>query len=80
MALYAQSGATLETSGYSVHQSEITNSMEQELLEKLVSPQIFKKFPAFYRTRKFDIPPPAPILSQIHPIHGFLSYLSKVFF
>jgi hypothetical protein len=44
------------------------------LLEKLISPQLAMKFPAFYATRRLikgvhNSPPLAPILSEINPFH-----------
>ena len=44
------------------------------LLEKLTGSQLVKKFPAFYKTRRFiaaftSPKPPVHILSQINPFH-----------
>jgi hypothetical protein len=52
------------------------------LLEKLTVPQLIKKFPAFYVTRRFIIafttPSPVAILSQINPAHISLSHFLKI--
>ena len=46
------------------------------LLQKLLVPQIVKKFPTFYGTRRFitvfitALPSLVPVLSQINPVHG----------
>jgi hypothetical protein len=45
------------------------------LPEKLIDPQLLKKFPAFYGTRRLVAtftrsPPPLPILCKIYPVHA----------
>jgi hypothetical protein len=50
----------------------------RDLFEKITVIQLFKKFPAFYRTiivfTTARHPPPDPILSQLHPGHIFPPY------
>jgi hypothetical protein len=55
------------------------------LSEKLTVPQLVKKFPAFYDTRKFNTAFTSVchlplILSQINPVHASPSYFSKFHF
>ena len=53
------------------------------LPEKLTRPNLLKKFPVFYETRRFitvltRTPPPVPILSQICPVYASPTNLSKI--
>ena len=50
-------------------------------LEAQVCPQTVKQqLPAFLGSRKFNIPPPDPILSHIHRNHRVLPYLGTMHF
>jgi len=53
------------------------------LPEKLTGFQLVKKFTAFYGTQMFitafyKCPPPAPILSQLDPVHISISHFLKI--
>jgi hypothetical protein len=55
-----------------------------KVLEKLTVAQPVKKSPAFYGTERFitvlQNPPLVPMLSQLHPVHTFPPYFSKIIF
>jgi hypothetical protein len=49
-SFYANDPTTWQCTGWI---TELTNSMQQVLPEKLTGPQLVKKFPALYETRRF---------------------------
>jgi len=54
----------------------LTNSTEQNLLEKLTSSLLVEKFSAFYGIHTFitafcKSPPPVPVLSKVNPVHEY---------
>jgi hypothetical protein len=68
-----------------VYGNSTTISRLRLFLEKLIVPQLAKKFPPFYGPRRFIAmsikkPPLLPILNQANPIHNLKPYIFKIHF
>jgi hypothetical protein len=56
--------------------SSVTPPRVEVLLQKLIFPQLVKKFPEFYATRTFSIvSKTARYLSQLNQVHGAPNYI-----
>ena len=86
LQMYIHFWKSLSTERTSYHtRINLITPWSRVLLENLTVPQLVKKFPTFYRNRKFitpfkTAPSPLLILSQISPVHTHRSHFLKIHF